>query len=98
MRFPGDIDDLLWNLGPVLFHPLPDFRGRPVIPCCLAKDAAGGRVTGFGYASGSDTAAARMLARRQPEIGDELARVAEPGEIADLGDDRCSDDTTRAAA
>ena len=33
-----------------------------------------------------------MLAGRQAEIGDELARVAETPEIADLSDDRCSDD------
>src|SRR5207248_11221909 len=71
---------------------LADFRGCSIIPCCLAKNAAGGRVTGFGYASGSDTAAARMLAGRQAEIGDELARVAATREIADLSDDRCSDD------
>ena len=54
LGLPGNIDDLLRDLRPVLLHSLTDLRGRPVIPGSLAQNASCRRITGLRNAARSD--------------------------------------------
>jgi hypothetical protein len=80
----------------MLLHPLPDLRGRAIVPCSLTEDRPRDRVPGFGDPAGSNGAAAAMFTRRQSEVRNELARMGKSGEVADLGDNRCRNDWTDA--
>src|SRR5690348_3639808 len=91
LGLPGDINDRLRHFGPMLFHPLPNFWRCSVIPCCFAENAARGRISGLGDPARPDAAATRMFPGGKPEIGDELTRMDEAGEIADFGDNRRGD-------
>lgn len=80
----------------MLLHPLSDLRSRAIIPRCLAQDSPRDRVPGLGDPAGSNGATATVLAGCQSEIRNKLARVRKSCEVADLSDDRRSNNRTDA--
>jgi hypothetical protein len=55
-------------------------------------------IAGLGNAAAPQPGATRVLALHQAEIGYQLARIAKPRKIANLGDDRHGIDQSDAAA
>src|SRR6516164_5652773 len=94
---PGDLAD---RLGLFLLPEqqlATDPRREAVTPGRLDQQPAGRAVAGFGEAAASDACTARMLARHQPEIGHQLARIGEAREVAQFSDQRCRIDQRHAA-
>ena len=92
VRLPGNVADRLGLLLLSQKQLAADPRREAVTPGRLDQQPAGRAVAGFGEAAASDACTARMLARHQPEIGHQLARIGEAREVAQFSDQRSDDD------
>ena len=65
-----------------------DARGMPVVPGGLHRHVAQGRVAGLGDSPGALAGPAGMLARDQPHLRHQLARMVEARQVAKLRNQR----------
>src|SRR6202011_4902925 len=82
LRLPGDLTDRL-GLALLSQQQLTADPGRAAVGAGrLDQQPTGGTIAGLGEAAASDAGTAGMLARHQPEIGHQLARIAKSREVA----------------
>src|SRR6516162_9387385 len=89
LRLPGDLADWLGLFLLPEQQLATDPCREAVTPGRLDQQPAGRAVAGLGEAAASDAGSARMLARHQPEIGHQLARIGEAREVAQFSDQGC---------
>lgn len=71
-----------------------DLRRRPITPGSFTQHRPCNRAAGLGNAARPYRAAAALLAGSEAEVGNELSRMSEAGEVSDLSEHSGGDDWT----